>query len=72
MLFGCGEVQVELGSSDSPTVGVFPPPELALELVAVLEGVSLTSQASNDAAALAASTLWYADFSDLLPCLSVM
>ena len=58
MLFGWGEVQLELGSSDSPTVGVLPPPELELELVAVLEGVSFTSQASNDAAALAASTLW--------------
>ena len=72
MLFGWGEVQLELGSSDSATVGVLPPPELELELVAVLEGVSFTSQASNDAAALAARTLWYADFSDLLPCLSVM
>ena len=58
MLFGWGEVQVELGSSDSPTVGVFPPPEPELELVAVLEGVSFTSHASSDAAALAARTLW--------------
>ena len=62
---------MELASSDSPTVGVLPPPELALELVAVPED-SFTSQASSDAAALAARTLWYADFSDLLPCLSVM
>ena len=57
ILLGCGEVQVELASSDSPTVGVLPPPELALELVAVPED-SFTSHASSDAAALAARTLW--------------